>query len=133
MQNDRERQQNRTRADVDGVARYKEARNRPAPDRINQNVGNPGVGGFSDIDYGCNADNPEDVIATILDDAGTAHKIMNELNRLGFQIVRRTVTDAIGRLQFELTAARNEITLADEQIERMKRGTSVALTTSAVA
>lgn len=40
-----------------------------------------------DIDYGCNADDPESAIAVILDNAQTATRVMHELDGLGFEIV----------------------------------------------
>lgn len=50
---------------------------------------------MSDIDYGCNSTSPVGVIAVILDDAGRAKFIMDELDGLGFAIVPKEPTAEI--------------------------------------
>lgn len=47
---------------------------------------------MSDIDYGCNANDPEGIIAVILDNAQTAAKIISELDALGFAIISKEPT-----------------------------------------
>lgn len=42
------------------------------------------------IDYGCNADDPESIIAVILDNAQTAELIISELDKLGYIIISKS-------------------------------------------
>lgn len=43
-----------------------------------------------DIDYGCNDNDPESIIAVILDNGQTAQLIVSELNKLGFNITKKS-------------------------------------------
>lgn len=49
---------------------------------------------MSDRDYGCNANDPENIIAVILDNAQSASEIVKELDSLGFVIVSRAMVSA---------------------------------------